>query len=101
MDYAEKYDDSALGPLCEEAFVLVYPRFMERSWEDYIRMRCDNDGLEGEVIEMKETWMRNFFCGEGLYAEMPSHLQLYLIILFLSSVALIMLQSMSDIESIK
>ena len=30
-NYAEKYDDSTLGPLCEEAFILVYPRFMERS----------------------------------------------------------------------
>ena len=33
-DYVDKYDDSTLGPLCEEAFILLYPRFMERSWNE-------------------------------------------------------------------
>ena len=99
-DYAEKYDGSTLGPLCEEAFILVYPRFMERSWEEYVRMRCDNIGSEGEVIEIKESWMKSFLRGTGLYANKLSYLKINLIILFLSLVALIMLQSISDIELI-
>ena len=96
----EKCDDSTLGPLCEEAFILVYPRFMERSWEDYVRMRCDSNGMEGEVIEIKKNCITSFLCCTGLFAEKLSYLKINLIILFLSLVALIMLKSISDIELI-
>ena len=50
-DYAMKYKDSSFDPLCESAFVLVYPRYMEKNWNDYINMRRD---LEWEE-ESEET----------------------------------------------
>ena len=55
-DYAEKCNDGTLDPLCEEAFVIIYPRFMERSWDDYVRMRCDNVGLDEEEVVKKASW---------------------------------------------
>jgi hypothetical protein len=55
-DYAEKYEDSNLDPLCEEAFVLVYPRFMERAWNDYVRQRCDNLGWGEQEHGGNESW---------------------------------------------
>ena len=50
-DYANKYNLGTLDPLCEEAFVLLYPRYLERSWDEYVRMRYD----DLEEIEEKES----------------------------------------------
>eukprot|EP00092_Neocalanus_flemingeri_P106710 GFUD01136936.1.p1 GENE.GFUD01136936.1~~GFUD01136936.1.p1 ORF type:complete len:184 (+),score=42.49 GFUD01136936.1:22-552(+) len=50
-EYVEKYKESSFDPICEEAFVLIYPHYLERSWNDYMKMRCDSGWEENEPEE--------------------------------------------------
>ena len=37
--YASKFPPLKISPLCQEAFSLLYPRFLDRQWQNYINLR--------------------------------------------------------------
>ena len=37
--YASKFSPLKIPPLCQEAFSLLYPRFLDRQWQNYINLR--------------------------------------------------------------
>ena len=51
-NYLKPFADSSLEylePLCEEAFKLYYPSFIERKYEEYMCMRCKVKDLSAPI----------------------------------------------------